>query len=43
MYVVGIRVVDETDGSPIGFRRAAIRFGVWLVGAWCLFIGWLWG
>lgn len=43
MLTLGIGVVDEASSESIGYRRATVRFGVWLIGGWLLMIGWLWG
>ena len=40
--VVGIRVADAQDSGPIGYRRATIRRGGYLLGGLLLFLGWLW-
>jgi uncharacterized RDD family membrane protein YckC len=39
--LVGIRVVDEVSGAPIGYRRATLRRLVYVVGAASMGVGWL--
>ena len=38
----GLRVVSLSDGSPIGYGRAAIRWLVGIVSGLAIFIGYLW-
>jgi uncharacterized RDD family membrane protein YckC len=40
--VVGIRVADEQTCGPIGYRRAAVRRVVYILGGLALYVGWLW-
>jgi uncharacterized RDD family membrane protein YckC len=40
--MVGIRVADADTREPIGFRRAAVRRIVYLLGGALLYLGWLW-
>ena len=40
--VLHLRVEDADGGGPIGYRRAAIRRLVYLVGGLVIYIGWLW-
>jgi uncharacterized RDD family membrane protein YckC len=40
--IVGTRVADEEAGGPIGYRRAAIRRLVYVVGALPIYVGWSW-
>lgn len=40
--LVGTRVVDEANGTAIGYRRALGRRLVYLLGGLPLYLGWLW-
>src|SRR2546421_5677422 len=40
--LVGIRVIDAGSGTPIGYRRAAIRRVAYVLGGMALYVGWLW-
>ena len=37
-----IRVADEENGGPIGYRRAVTRRLFYFLGGLCLYVGWLW-
>ena len=40
--LLGLRVVDAESGeSPIGFKRAAVRRVIWVLGFVALFLGWI--
>lgn len=40
--LLGLRVADSVTLQPIGFRRAALRRIVYLVGGLALYAGWWW-
>lgn len=40
--ILGLRVADVNGGGAIGFRRAALRRLVYLVGGIAFCAGWLW-
>ena len=41
--LLGIRVADQENRGPIGYRRATVRQIIYLLGGWCFYLGWLWG
>jgi uncharacterized RDD family membrane protein YckC len=42
MRAMGIRAISMTDGGPIGYGRAAVRYVVAIPSAVLLFVGYLW-
>jgi uncharacterized RDD family membrane protein YckC len=40
--ILHLRVTDELTGGPIGYRRAALRRVVYLIGGLAIYLGWLW-
>jgi uncharacterized RDD family membrane protein YckC len=40
--MLGLRVVGKGNESPIRYPRAILRRTAFLLGGWCLYLGWLW-
>ena len=40
--IIGLRVRDVNRSGQIGLGRGLVRYLLWLVGLYCLYLGWLW-